>query len=244
MVDGPEVSVVMPAYNLEHVIADSIRKVCNVLEKFFSSYEVIVVDDGSTDDTYIIASSLTDRERIKVFRNGLNVGKGFALKIGSLHASGKYTVFLDADMEINPSQLTKYVLALERADVVIASKRHPGSKYEAPFMRKFLSLGFNFLARLLTGVDVSDTQTGCKAFKTDALKSIMRIVVVKRYAFDVELLAVAKLLGLKIVEMPVKVELDKGFSLKSILQMLLDLLGIAYRLRVIKWYQKRLEQLQ
>ncbi|MEM2195386.1 MAG: glycosyltransferase [Candidatus Methanomethylicia archaeon] len=241
---NPEVTVIMPAYNLQHIIVDSIREVCRVLDGFVESYEIIVIDDGSEDDTYKAALSLADGRRIKVLRNNINKGKGFTLKKGSLYANGEYTVFLDADMEIDPRQIFRYVSALKHVDMVIASKRHPASTYEAPLIRKILSLGFNILVKLLTGIKVSDTQTGCKAFKTEALKTIMHLIVVKRYAFDVELLIVAKLLNLKIIELPVKVKLSKRFSFKSILRMLLDLLGITYRLRVVKWYQKKIKNLR
>lgn len=236
-----EVTVIMPAYNLQHIIADSVRRVCRVLDEVTDRYEVIVVDDGSIDETYKIVSNMADGVRVKVFKNGVNEGKGSAIKKGSLHANGKYTVFLDADMDIDPSQIVEYISALKYADIAVASKRHPSSRYEAPLTRKVLSLGFNVLVRLLTGVGVSDTQTGCKAFKTEALKAIMRLVVVKRYAFDVELLVVAKLLNLRIVELPVEVKLDKRF--KHVLQMLIDLLGIMYRFRVVKWYQKNIKSL-
>jgi glycosyltransferase involved in cell wall biosynthesis len=241
---NPEASVVMPAYNLENVIVDSVREVCRVLDGLVGSYEVIVVDDGSDDGTYRIASSIADGAKIKVFRNGVNEGKGSAVKKGVFQASGRYTVILDADMDIKPSQIGLYLKALKNADVVVASKRHPASVYEAPLMRKLLSFGFNTLTRIMTGVKVRDTQTGLKAFRTDVLKFIMENVLVKRYAFDVEVLALASLLNLKIVEAPVKVKLGKGFSLKSVLQMLLDLLGITYRLRISKYYQKSLEGLK
>lgn len=240
----PEVTVVMPAYNLMHVIADSVREVCRVLEGLTNSYEVVVVDDGSDDYTYEVVSSIADGRRIRVFRNGVNEGKGSAVKKGVLHASGRYTVILDADMDIEPGQIGLYLKALNDADIVVASKRHPQSVYEAPLMRKLLSFGFNVLVKMLTGIKVSDTQTGLKAFRTDILKVIMRSVLVKRYAFDVEVLALARLLNLKVVEAPVKVKVEKMFSLKSVLQMLIDLLGITYRLRVSRYYQKRLGRLK
>jgi hypothetical protein len=124
--------------------------------------------------------------------------------------------------------------------IVLASKRHPDSKVSAPLMRRFLSYGFHCLVILLTGVRVSDTQSGFKAFRREALAKIMTLVSVKRYAFDVEVLVVTKLLKLRIAELPVKIRLGSLFSARQVFRMLVDLLEITYRLRVIRWYQKNL----
>jgi hypothetical protein len=107
-------------------------------------------------------------------------------------------------------------------------------------MRRLLSHAFNRLVMLLTGLRVSDTQTGFKAFRREALEKIMNLVSVKHYAFDVELLVAAKLLRLRIVELPIKISLASLFSVRYVLRMFVDLLGITYRLRVIHWYQSNL----
>ena len=99
---------------------------------------------------------------------------------------------------------------------------------------------FNGLVRLLTGVPLKDTQSGLKAMRKSAFIDIFPRLAVKRYAFDVELLAVANLYGLKVVEMPVNIKLDAKFKPKEMWHMFIDLLGIAYRLRVIHWYQRQL----
>lgn len=207
------------------------------------SYEIIVVDDGSSDNTYKKVKALEDGESIRVLKNGVNVGKGFSIKKGVVVAKGKYTVFIDADLEIDPIQIKKFVTALEKVDVVVASKRHPNANYEAPLIRKFLSFCFHLLVIFLAGIRVSDTQSGLKAFRTSAIKKVMKVVTVKRYAFDVEVLAVAQLLKLRVAEVPVKIKLGKLFSVKAAINMFVDLLGVTYRLRVIKWYQENLNKL-
>lgn len=103
-------------------------------------------------------------------------------------------------------------------------------------MRRFLSHGFNVLVKLLTGIKVKDTQTGLKAFRRDSLDAIFLKLAIKRYAFDVELLAVANLHGLKVVELPVNIRMRGLFSLREVWRMFADLLGIAYRLRILKQY--------
>jgi hypothetical protein len=131
---------------------------------------------------------------------------------------------------------------LANADIVVGSKWHRDSVVEVSFVRGFLSRGFNVLVRLLTGVQVSDTQTGIKAVRREAFCEVFRRLSVKRYAFDVELLVLAKVFGLRVVELPVKLKLSSRFSFGEIWRMLLDLLGIAYRLRVKRWYQRGIVQ--
>jgi hypothetical protein len=155
-----------------------------------------------------------------------------------MQTSGDIVIFADSDMEIDLGTVSKYIQALEDGDIVIASKRHSGSQVEAPLTRKILSLCFNGLVRLLTGVPLNDTQSGLKAMKKNAFVDIFPRLTVKRYAFDAELLAVSHLSGLKVVEMPVNMKLDASFKPKEIWNMFIDLLGIAYRLRIIHWYQR------
>jgi len=145
-------------------------------------------------------------------------------------------------MEINLGTILDYIEALKHGDIVIASKRHKDSIVEVPLSRRILSETFNGLVRLLTGVPLKDTQSGLKAMKKSAFVTIFPRLAVKRYAFDVELLAVANLYGLKIVELPVKIKLVSKFKVDEMWHMFLDLLGIAYRLRIIHWYQRSLSK--
>jgi hypothetical protein len=104
----------------------------------------------------------------------------------------------------------------------------------------FLSLGFNTLERLLIKIRVSDTQAGMKGLRSVALYRILPLLSVKKYAFDAELLAVATLLGFRLRELPVHIQLRAGFSTRQVFRMMIDLLGISYRLRIKKWYQKNM----
>jgi hypothetical protein len=109
---------------------------------------------------------------------------------------------------------------------------------EMPVMRRVLSRCFNLLVRLMTGAKLRDTQAGLKAVRKSAFINVFPRLAVKRYAFDVELLTVARLYGLRIVEMPVTLKMQALFSFREIWRMFVDLLGITYRLRVIRWYQR------
>ena len=137
-----------------------------------------------------------------------------------------------------------YIDATRNYDLVIASERHPKSKVEAPVIRRLLSYGFHVLVKLSTGVKVSDTRSGLMAGKAEALKRIFRLLSVKRCAFDVEMLAVAQLLKFKVKELPIEMKLGSRFGLRDIVRMFIDVLGIAYRLRIRRWYQANLSSEQ
>jgi glycosyltransferase involved in cell wall biosynthesis len=234
-----ELSFVVPAYNEEDYIEDTLSSLEAIIEDRNLPYEIVVVDDGSYDRTFARATKYAKRNRhVKVVSNSKNSGKGHSMKTGFMQTSGNVVFFTDSDMEIDLNQISEYLKALEKGDIVIASKRHPDSRVEVPLSRKFLSYGFNGLVRLLTGVQLGDTQSGLKAMKETAFENIIPRLAVKRYAFDVELLAVASLYGLKVVEMPVNLKLQESFKPGQIWRMFTDLLGIAYRLRVLHWYQR------
>ena len=232
-------SFVVPAYNEEDFIEDTLDSIEDVIKGKNLPYEIVVVNDGSLDGTLakVVRYAKSD-DHVKVVSYANNIGKGHAIRTGFIQTCGDIVVFADSDMEIDLGTISKYLEALENGDIVIASKRHCRSQVEAPISRKILSLCFNALVRLLTGVPLNDTQSGLKAMRKNAFVDIFPRLNVKRYAFDAELLAVAHLRGLRVVEMPVNIKLDASFKPKEMWHMFLDLLGIAYRLRVIHWYRR------
>jgi glycosyltransferase involved in cell wall biosynthesis len=244
-----KISVIMPAYNEEGKIAECVAHARAHLESLACPYEIIIVDDGSTDGTRAEAIRVSDNPDVRVVGYDRNRGKGSAIKYGTKYVTGDLVVFMDSDAEVaptfsKPDLVRQYVTLLRESDIALASKWHPDSEVSAPAMRRLLSHAFHVLVMLLTGVRVSDTQSGFKVFRREALDKIMSLISVKRYAFDVELLVAAKLLELRIVELPVRIHLGSSFSVRHILRMFVDLLGITYRLRVIHWYQKNLSNPQ
>lgn len=237
-----DLSLVLPAYNEGKTISLVIERTDSVAKQTGLRYELLVVDDGSEDGTRMEINRFARKNgHVKVAGYTANFGKGFAIKTGFFSSLGDLIIFLDSDTDIDPDRVIDFVEALKDADLVIASKRHPKSMVDASLSRRFLSCGFNILVRLLVGLDVKDTQVGLKAVKRSALRRVFPLLSVKRYAFDVELIAVSKLLGLKVVELPVNMQLNSKFKLGDALRMFLDVLGIAYRLRVAKFYHKKLE---
>lgn len=237
MTDSPQLSLIIPAYNERRTIEELICRVDNVVGQTRLKYELIVVDDGSVDDTRKRAIDYANNNsHVKVVSYKRNIGKGHAIKTGFARAKGDAVVFMDSDLDIDPRLIVRYAEALKDGDLVIASKRHPYSKVSMPLMRSFLSRGFNVLVKLLTGLRISDTQTGLKAVRKSSLEEVFSKLAVKRYAFDVELLVIANLRGMKIVELPVHAKVNASFSLMEIWRMFIDLLGITYRLRISKYY--------
>jgi len=232
-----DLSFVIPAYNEEDAIEDALDTIDEVVKNKKVQYEIVVVDDGSKDKTLLKAMTYANRNgHVKVVSFNKNMGKGYAVKMGFMQATGEVVIFADSDKDIDLSIVSRYVEALQHGDIVIASKWHPQSVVEMPIIRRILSHSFNILVRLMTGARLRDTQAGLKAIRKSAFKDIFPRLAVKRYAFDVELLTVANLYGLKIVEMPVNLQMRGLFSLREVWKMFVDLLGIAYRLRVLRWY--------
>jgi len=234
-----DLSFVIPAYNEEDSIEGALIALDAAVETKELHYEIVVVDDGSRDQTFSKANMYANKNsHVKVIRCIKNMGKGYAIKEGFMQAKGDAVVFADSDLEIDLTAVSRYVEALRHGDIVIASKWHPESVVKIPLVRRILGCGFNLLVRVLTGVKLKDTQAGLKAIRRKVFEDVFPRLAVKRYAFDVELLAVANLYGLKVVEMPVNLQMGALFSLREVGRMFLDLLGIAYRLRVIRWYQR------
>lgn len=233
-----DLSIVLPAYNEGQEIQETLSHLDFFVKNDGFNYEILVIDDGSIDNTRKCANDYAQRNgHVRVVGYKKNMGKGYALRTGFAHVEGKEIVFVDSDSDIDLRQIKDHVDALKHGDIVIGSKWHPNSVVDMPFVRRFLSRGFNMLVRLLTGVCLQDTQTGLKAIRRSAFKEILPKLCVKRFAFDVELLLLAKLCNLKVIERPVKLKLNGLFSVREIATMLIDLLGIAYRLRIARWYQ-------
>jgi dolichyl-phosphate beta-glucosyltransferase len=237
--NGFSVSLVLPAYNEGQGIEEFLARLDSEINGNGLDFEILVIDDGSIDDTRLKALRYALGKRyVRVVGYDKNVGKGFAVKAGFEGALGRSVVFVDSDSDIDVKQIKRYVDALRFGDIVVGSKWHRDSFVEVTFTRRLLSRGFNVLVRLLTGLRVSDTQTGIKAVRREAFRSVFERLSVKRYAFDVELLVLAEVFGLKVVELPVKLKLGSTFSFREVWWMFMDLLGIAYRLRVKKWYRR------
>jgi len=236
-----DVSVILCAYNEGDVIEETIDRVDRVLLETGWSYEIIVVDDGSLDNTKENAVSYRDRNGtscLKILGYQKNAGKGNAVKAGFEQAEGDFIVVIDSDLDVDPRDIPGYVEALKSNDIAVASKWHRESHSSMMLKRKFLSFGFNILSRLFAGIKLKDTQTGLKAFRRSVLERMIPKLLVKRYAFDLELMAACNHCGFRITSLPVSINVESIIGLKDILRMALDLFRVAYRLRILKYYQR------
>ena len=208
-------------------------------------YELIIVNDGSSDETRAAARELSRCDnRVKLISYSKNMGKGYAVRQGVIHSQGKYLLFMDGDGNISSDILAQYLQKLDKVDVAIGSKYHRDSNICVPLSRKFLSKSFQMLVKIMLGLKISDTQVGLKAGKGESFRKIFQQMHVKRYAFDVEMLAVAASFGLKIEEMPVQLRIDRQFRAKEMVRMGMDLVTIAYRTRISKFYTNSIARAQ
>ena len=179
-----------------------------------------------------------------------NKGKGYAIRFGMAESKGDIVGFIDAGMDLNPNGLFMLLEHFEwyNADIIVGSKRHPVSKVFYPWQRKVLSMGYQLLVLTLFGLKVRDTQVGMKFFKREVLEEILPRLLVKAFAFDVEILAVANYLKYsRIYEAPVEIKLRFGGTstvtsqkfLRTVLAMLTDTLAIFYRLKILNYYSDK-----
>src|SRR5438105_299989 len=155
----------MPAYNEADCICKSIVVVKEQFSRVCVDYEVIVVDDGSGDATRKLVANLP-YDDVKLVAYNKNEGKGFAFRKGFSRATGEFVFLVDSDAEIMGRELLDYLEALQTVDIAIGSKRHPLSQVRTPVLRRVLSLAFNIIERLLTGVRATDTQAGFKGMRS------------------------------------------------------------------------------
>jgi glycosyltransferase involved in cell wall biosynthesis len=241
---NPKLSIIIPAYKEEKNIYRTIKNIIDAHDILDYEYEVVVVVDGSPDNTLSEAKKIKNN-RVKVYSYPKNHGKGYALKYGTRMATGDIITFTDAGGDFDPKQFDKCVKLLEifDADFVIGSKRHPASKVNYPGKRRVYSWVYHRMIRALFGLNVTDTQAGLKFVKKNVAKDIMPRVLVKQYAFDLEMLVIAHQLGYRrIFEAPVELEFNatgSGINLKAIRKMITDTMAIFYRARILDFYRKQ-----
>ena len=249
--DG-RLSVVMPLYRLVETAEANLRRVADIFERHSVNAELIPVDDGSGDGTDLILAHFAEADPPKwasayshvVIRPVIcrvNGGKGAALRAGFEASTGEYVMLLDGDLDINPLQTPAFfdALAAGNADIVVGSKRHPKSTVQDPWHRRFVSACDFTLVKWFAGLPITDTQTGMKLFRREALGPALDRMLVKTYAFDLELLAIAASRGARIVEAPVVIRFGSKFGAlkpRTVYNMAKDTLAVFYRLRLLRYY--------
>lgn len=205
--DTPRLSIVIPAYNEALRIEDALERVVGCVGRRKWDAEVLVVDDGSTDETVdIVQHWMGKHPCVKLIQNPGNRGKGFSVRNGLLQARGEYVMFTDADLSAPIEEAERLFRALdEGADVAMGSRWLDKQKQivHQPLYRRFFGRCFNAVVRIGMGLPYKDTQCGFKAFKHAAAQTIFRLQTIERWGFDPEILFIARKLKYKIAEVPV-----------------------------------------
>lgn len=201
------VSIVVPVYNEACCLEANVIEIERYLSKKSINYELILVNDGSTDASEQICKNIVSRKhRVRLIDNDLNRGKGHAVKTGILSAKGVYRIFMDADLAVPVEFVVTCIQQLQKGgNVVIGSRRLVESSIKVPegAMRVFMGNVYLILAKLFLGLKVSDVTCGLKGFKDKAAIDIFRRSKIERWGYDAEIIFLANILGYRIDEMPV-----------------------------------------
>jgi dolichyl-phosphate beta-glucosyltransferase len=230
----PELSIVIPSFNEELRLPPTLEKIAAYVKTRRPNSEVIVVDDGSTDRTAAVAESWRGRiPQLRVVSNGINRGKGFSVRHGSLEARGDIVLFTDADLSAPIEEGEKLLAALQTYDVAIGSRAVDRSLIEVheSRFREFAGIVFNRIVRFTLRLPFVDTQCGFKGFRRERCQIIFEQQTIERFGFDPELLYLARHNGLSVVEVPVRwahSPATKVNMMRDSVQMFLDIF-------VIRW---------
>jgi dolichyl-phosphate beta-glucosyltransferase len=207
---APHLSVVIPAYNEERVIGATVERVCEYLGS--GDNELLVVDDGSRDCTADLVESQRPRyPQIRLLRMPGNSGKGGAIRAGVLASSGRYVLYTDADLVYPIEGAEPFIEALDRgADVAIGSRSHTRTLFALNprhfsyiYQRYLVGRAYIWTVNRMLGLGVTDTQCGFKCFRGEVARDVFSRLRLTDFAFDVEAVFVARLLGYRVVELPV-----------------------------------------
>lgn len=205
---APSVSVVVPAYNEAERIGATLDRLFEWCAEHKREAEIIVVDDGSADATQERVAAAQPRfPRLRLIRLPENRGKGAAVRAGVLAAQGERILVCDADLSTPIEEESRLASALDRGfDIAIGSRGLPESdiRIHQPRYRELMGRTFNRIVRIATGLSFRDTQCGFKLFTRDAARAVFDPATVQRFAFDVEVLLIARERGLEVCEVPVK----------------------------------------
>lgn len=237
MSDLPEVSITLPAYNEQSLIAGTLASLDAFLAERFARYEIIVVDDGSSDQTAEIVRrwQAGPGAQVHILVNDANYGKGYSIQRGMLQCTGQMIVFMDADLPYELEAIVSFRQALQNgSDLAIGSRVLPGSHIEGvPALRFAAGQIFSWLVQALLFRGLPDTQCGFKAFTAQAARQIFPYLTITGFGFDVELLYLARKFGFKIQPVPVRMADDyrrdsRVRLVRDSLRMFLDLFRVRW----------------
>jgi glycosyltransferase involved in cell wall biosynthesis len=233
----PYLSIIIPAYNEELRISRTLAATFDYLDAQAYTSEVIVVDDGSRDQTVQVVQGFAQRagERLRLIRNPGNRGKGYSVRNGMLSARGEIALFYDADLSTPVSEIPKIIepIAANRYDIVFGSRalRQELIGQHQSFLRELRGRTGNLVMRLLVGLNFKDTQCGFKAFRRQVVQPVFELQRIEGFGFDPELLFIAQKQGWRLLELPVRwdhVEGSKVTLFSTSIKVLMEILTIRW----------------
>ena len=234
---SPFFSIIIPAYNEEKRLPNTLEQVFRFLEDQSYTSEVIVVENGSNDRTYETADEFTKQHNNLFVIHDEQRGKGGAVQRGVREARGEYVLFCDADLSMPVEEINKFLPpVLNDFDIAIASREAPGAvRYNEPYYRHLTGRVFNMLIRLMVLPNLQDTQCGFKCLRAEVARDIFRFQTLTGWAFDVELLYIARHHGYRVIEIPI----DWYFNADSKVRVLRDSWRMFVDLLVIRLNAQR-----
>ncbi len=224
-------SIIIPAFNEEDSIGKSLDQIVSFLSKQDFNFEIIVVNDGSNDNTNQIVNQKSD---IKLITLAENKGKGFAVKTGVLEARNNFILFMDADHAIPINYILDFKNEILNYDIVIGSK-YLNQTENYPFYRKLVGKVFSFLKYVITGLKIKDTQCGFKLFRSEVAKDLFSLSQITGWCFDVEILLLSRMKNYSVKEQAIKLSDINAPSNISIwnsgTQMFMDLLKLRMKFK-------------
>ncbi|MHB8420745.1 MAG: dolichyl-phosphate beta-glucosyltransferase [Myxococcales bacterium] len=214
-----QLSIVVPAFNEEGRIAPTLGKLVDYGKQRLAGFEILVVDDGSSDRTCQVVEGLAREEpALRLVRLPSNRGKGAAVRRGMLEARLDYALFTDADLSTPIEDVELLFSALGDAQVAIGSRALAGSRIELrqPFYREWMGRGFNLLVQRAAIPGIHDSQCGFKLFEIAAARELFTLARLDGFAFDVEILFLCRKLGVRTVEVPVRWRNDAASKVRPV----------------------------
>jgi dolichyl-phosphate beta-glucosyltransferase len=235
-----KLSIIIPAYNEEKRIVGTLRSIGDYLEKQDYEYEILVIENGSTDKTAeVVKEMFSEVKGLRLEKGSSGKGKGFAVRKGMLVAKGDFRIFVDADNSTPIEQIEKMWPLFEKGfNVVIGSRNIKGAVLDPPqpwYRKTILGEGFKIYRKIIIGLwDIKDTQCGFKCFDKESVEKVFPKCRINDFAFDPEVLILCRKYGYKIKEVPIywKNDLDSKVKLKSVIKMAIDMFKV--RLNLIK----------
>jgi dolichyl-phosphate beta-glucosyltransferase len=233
---NPELSIIVPAYNEDALIINTLDGLQSYMRTRFENYEIVVVDDGSQDNTISLIRDWQNSNTIalKLIQNQANTGKGFSVRRGVMESRGRYVIFIDADLPYELSAIDGFMNALKNGyDLAVGSRVLPESKVRGVSAVRYIAgQVFSWLERSLLSTKVADTQCGFKAFTSSAAREIFRRLTISGFGFDVELFFVARKLKYQI--QPVAVQMIDRHRASRV-RLFSDSLEMFFNLFMVRW---------